>query len=267
MLKQLQPKEVESIRQHFASHILYCTIKEACCDCCSLIQTYCLRQEHVFVEIIAYLDDLKEKQQDIKWHNLYKDIYQDYRFQNTQFLDEDLHTIASTIVCTLASILTISLPYFYHSLAEKLLQQVFSHNHNIPHEQLFALMDTMEQHDTEISLWLNDYMQSNEFISDEIKVYLLPLGMQIKGIPQHITFTENATANMRNEFNSFLLKAINNPKNYGKAGQIKTLLRRYQDDEVISLSGTEKDIHNDLVDCYNYKQAYNTFNAACPKLP
>lgn len=266
MLKKLQPKEIENIRQHFTSHILYCAIKEACCDCCALTQTYCLRQEHVFVEIISYLDDLKENQQDVKWNNLYKDIYQDYRYQNSQIPSEELHTITSTIICTLAAVLAISFPYYYHALAEKLLQQVFAHNQNVPREQLFALMDAMEQHDKDISQWLKDYMQSDEFISDEIKEYLLPIEMQIKGTPHHISFTENATATLRDEFNSILLKTTNDSKNYAKAKRVKIILNRYQEEDVISLSGTERDIHNDLVNFYNYNQAYNTFNAAIPKL-
>lgn len=266
MLKKLQPKEIENIRQCFTSHILYDAIKEACCDCCALTQTYCLRQEHVFVEVISYLDDLKENQQNIKWHHLYKDIYQDYRYQNSQIPSEELHAITSTIICTLASVLTISFPYYYHSLAEKLLQQVFAHNHNVPREQLFALMDTMEQRDKDISQWLNDYMQSDEFISDEMKEFLLPLEMQIKGTPQHITFTEHATIGMRDEFNSVLLRVINDPKNYGKAGRTKTLLKKYENDGIIQFLGTETDIYRDLVSCYDYKQDDSTFFAASPTL-
>jgi len=266
VLNKLQPKEVENIRQHFYSHPLYTSIKEACSDCCALTVTSCLRQEHIFAEVISFIDELKQHQQDIQWKHIYQDIYQDYRYQNSQILDEELHTISSTIVCTLASILAMSIPSFYHSLSSNLLQQVFKHNQRVPSEHLYALMDTMEGYDKEISHWLDEYMQSDDFISDTIQEYFMPVDMLVKKMPEHIIFTNTATISMRDEFKNVLIKAIRDKKNWGKAGRIKYLLNKYRDDEIILLLGNEIDIYRDLCECYDYKQDRSTFLAAGPKL-
>ena len=50
------------------------------------------------------------------------------------------------------------------------------------------------------------------------------------------------------------------------AGEIKSLLRTYSMDDIIILSGTDKDIYQDLHDNYGYTQSYSAFMDAAPKL-
>lgn len=264
MLSKLQPNNIDKIRTHFSDNVLFKAIKSACLSCCEIPKVYPLCQEQVFVEVVALLDELKQEQQNVQWENLFRNIRQDYHLQNTAIPDSELDCIALTIVCALASILAVSYTTFYHKLAEQLMLQVVKNKSVVPQSALDNLMDGIEKHDKAIAQWQREYMDTNEFLSDKITACIMPPQMT-EG--KYIRFTKSTTIEQRAEFTSTLQAIIASGKKKGLAGMIRHHLKTSVNDEVIELYGTDKDIHQELVDDWGYKQGYNTFMNAEPNLP
>ena len=264
MLSRLQPNEIAKIRNGFSDNPLYKSIKEACLSCCEIPKVYPLSKEQVFVEVGYLLDELKQEQQDVQWKNLFRNIRQDFHVQNTAIPDQELDCIALTIVYTLASIMAVSYPTFYHKLAEQLMLQVVKIKSVVPQSALDNLMDGVEKQDNAIAQWLKDYMESDVFISDTFASYL-SLGQIVEGT--HIRFAKTATIDQRAEFTSILHTIIEKGKKKGKAGEIRTFIKKSIVDNVIEVNGSDKDIYNELVTNWGYSQGYNTFMEAEPKLP
>ena len=263
MLSKLRANEVAKIRNGFSDNLLYKTIREACLSCCEIPKVYPLCQEQVFVEVCYLLDELKQEQQDVQWTNLYRNIRQDYHIQNTSIPDNELDCIAITIIYALASVLVVSYPTFYHQLAQSLFLQVVKVKSTIPQNALDSLMDGIEKHDKAIAQWLKEYMETDEFVSDMITSYFTP-AQTIEG--KFIRFTKTATIEQRAEFTSVLHNIISAEKKQGKAGDIRSFLNESIRNEVIEISGSDKDIHTQLTDMWGYTQQYNTFMNAEPKL-
>ncbi len=268
MLSILQPKDIANVRSKFATHPLYVAIYDACSDSCAIPKYFQFRQEHVFIEVITLLDSLKEFQDDIDWRRLYRQTIQDYRYLDSNIPDGELACIAAIVCTTLASILVISTPGVYHEIGESLMQQAFAHDNNVPHEELYDLCDRIEQHEEQLKHWIDDYIDSDEFTSEVFESLFADTDLKTdKGSPKHIKFKIGVSTTLRQECMESFLKAINAESNYGKAKKVKGILYYYSsNDDVLELSGTEMDIYNDLCEIYGYKQAYNTFSLAEPKL-
>lgn len=262
MLSRLRPNDIANIRNRYSDNVLFKAIREACLSCCEIPKVYPLCQEQVFVEVMSLLDELKQEQQDIHWENLFRNIRQDYHLQNTAIPDIELDCIVVTIVYSLASVLTVSYTSFYHRLAEKLLMQVVNIK-SVPQTALDNLMDGIEKHDKEIAEWLRGYMETDEFISDKIKSLFLPTQTR-EG--KYIRFTRTATIDQQAEFTSLLHRIISGGKKQGIAGDIRNHLNKNITDGIIEISGTDKDIHSELVADWGYEQRYNTFMNAEPKM-
>ncbi len=268
MLSKLLPKDLANIRNRFASNPLFLAIQDACGDCCAIPQYFQFRQEHVFIEVITLLDFLKENQNDTDWSRLYNQITQDYRYLDSKIPNDELECIAAIVCTTLASILVMSIPRDYHEIGESLLQQVFAHNNDVPREALYDLCDRMEQHEEQLKGWLEEYIDSDNFISEAFESLFADTEIATdKGNPKHIKFKVGASTTLRKECMESLQNAINADSNYAKAKKVKSILYYYSNsDDVLELSGTEMDIYNDLCEFWGYKQAYNTFSLAEPKL-
>lgn len=267
MLKILLPKDLENIRARFAEHPLLVAIQDACYDSCSIPQYFQFRSEHVFVEVIFLLDELKEKQIDVDWSKLHFRITQDYKYLDHDIPDNDLDCIASIICTTLASILTISVYGVYHDIAKMLFQQAFAHDLNIPRDKLFELCDRIEENEEQLSQWIEEYIQSEEFTSEVFESLFANTNLQTElGFSEHIQFVSGISVKLRNEFLGALKRTINNESNYGKAKKVKGLLLYYKNEGVIELKGTESDIYKDLKKYFGYNQSESTFYAAEPKL-
>lgn len=267
MLRKLLPNDLENVRNNFAAHPLLEAIRDACCDCCTIPQYVQFRPEYVFIEVIMLLDILKERQNDIAWERLYTQVTQDYRYLDSNTPKDELDCIAAIVCTTIASVLVMSCTGDYHTIGESLLQQAFAHDHNIPREDLYDLCDRMERYEEPLREWIEAYMNSDEFISEAFESLFADISSKTgKGSPKHIKFVPSASPELKKEFTETLQQAIDAKSNYGKAKDIKKYLFYYKNEYVIELIGSEKDIHADLRTYWGYKQAYNTFSSAEPKL-
>ena len=266
MLNKFQASDVARIRNAYCGHVLYSNLSNACLSCCEEVKSYQLRPEQIFVEVVYLLDELKQQQQDIRWDNLYRSLRQDYQIQDNAISPNDCDRITTTIVCTLASILAVSYTNFYNRLAQKLFNQIVTTKLMLSEQALDDVMNGIEDRNIEIAQWLREYMESYTFESDAFTEYFSPIEMSGKGTPQHIRFTPKATTEQRSEFKSLIYKILSQKRKRGIAGEIKSLLRQRAMDEIIVLSGTDKDIYDDLRDYFGYTQSYSTFMDAEPKL-
>lgn len=266
MLNKFQASDVARIRNAYYGHVLYTTLSKACLSCCEEVKSYQLRPEQILVEVVFLIDELKQQQQDIQWNNLYRSLRQDYQIQDNAISSNDCDRIATTIVCTLASILAVSYTNVYHRLAQKLFNQIITSKSFLSEQALNDLMNGIEERNVEIAQWLWEYMESDTFESDAFTEYFSPIEMSEKGTPQHIRFSPKATTEQKSEFKSLIYKILSQKKKRGIAGEIRALLRKSVMDEIIVLSGTDKDIYDDLHDYFGYTQSYSTFMEAEPKL-
>lgn len=267
MLSILQPQNLVDVRNEFCEHPLFIAIQDACCDICRLSKKFQFRPEHVFIETLTLLDNLKEDPKNTDWSRLDKLLKDDYRFLDSDIPNNELCCIAAIIDCSLASILVLSIPRFYHQFGESLLQQAFAHDNEVPREALYELCDVMEKHETQLIQWFDEYMESNEFTSDEFLAFYQTTDMPTaKGTPEHIKFVPTASALLRDEFKAVLKNAITDSKKWGKAGRVKRHLANYRDEDVIELYGSEKDIYDDLCYHFGYTQDIKSFYHAKPKL-
>ena len=264
MLNILLPKDLANIRNNFASHPLFVAIQDACGECCSVPKSCKIRPEHVFVEVVTLLDELKENQEAADWSDLHFRITQDYNYINPDISDDELDCIASIVCTTLAAILVMSIPRVYHNRAELLLQQSFAHDIEVPRDKLYALCDMMEAHDGQLKPWIEEYMNSDELTSE---VFESLFADSEDKTPQHIKIVPGVSGALRVEFKNALRHAIDAESNYGKAKKVKGILSYYSNEDVIELIGDEIDIYNDLHDYFGYNQSDKTFYAADPKLP
>lgn len=266
MLSKLPPRKLAGIRNKFDNHPLFVALQETCSDCCALNSVFQFRPEHVFIEVISLVDMLREKQEDIVWTKLFRQIRQDYKYLDSSIPDKELNCISAIICTTLSSVLVMSIPIFYHKIGEQLMQQVFAHDNDVPRESLYELCDSMEKYEKKIKEWFEEYIQSNDFISVEFDELYSDTDLHTElGEPTHIRFIENVDVCLRQEFLEKLRNAIASKQEWGKAGRVKSILYHYEI-EVIILEGSEMDIYNDLHTYYGYNQSYKTFSAAKPKL-
>lgn len=262
MLNVFLTRDVADIRQRYADNLLYNIIRNVSFSCCEIPRAYTLTPEQVFVEVMYWLDELKQEQQDVHWDLLYRSIKKDYRLQDKSIPENELDCIASTIVCILASILIVATPNFYHWLAELLMKQIYLPENQVPESELEQLMDGIETHDKDIAHWLDDYMASDKFLSNDFMTYFAPNGIEGK----YIQFTSTATNAQRAEFKSIIKSIISQNRKQGIAEDIKTYLKKSKDDGVIILKGKEINIFKELQTQYGFNKSRSTFFYAKPKL-
>lgn len=266
MLNAFQLNDIERIRSNFSDNLLFNTLQDACRDCCERPKVFRFLREHVFVEVVRLLDELKQEQEDVQWDNLYRDLRQDYRPSDQTLPDEELDSITCTIVYALASLLAIAIPRYYNSLSTNLFCQV-AHYAPESFRKSFEdardiMMDKIEKNDKELRQWLNDYMQSDDFLSDDLERFISSI--QTKG--KYITFTKNATNAQRAEFMAVLKRIIEEDRVKGKAQEIKNILVLYRSDGIIVLSGNDTDIFNELNEVYHANISHSAFFRATPRL-
>lgn len=262
MLSTFLPRDVADIRRNYIGHPLYIALRDACLDCCEAVHVYPLRPEQVFVEVLRAIDELKQVQQEVDWSTLYRNIRQDYQLQDKAIPQEELDAIASTIVCALAAVLATATPSFYSRLAMRLMEQVFVLGRVLPYKALEGLMDGIERHERQLAEWLDEYMETDDFSADAFEKYFSP--SETGGT--FIRFTPHATNAQRAEFQAVIRRVVEQEKKHGKAADVKTVLKSYQSEEVIVLSGTDADIYRELQTDYGLTVSRSAFFDAEPKL-
>lgn len=168
MLYKFQVADIERIRNNFSTHPLFCSFSSACKSQLLHTGTICLSSEEVFVRVVLIFDDIKEKQREVNLTNLWVELFNDYKLLNQTATEEDINTTCTIIFAILFIALHNSIPYFYHELAKQIRKQ-------IPYDFRKAtqiINSIIEKTDCKtLSDWIDNYMQTDEFLSDELKSY------------------------------------------------------------------------------------------------
>ena len=264
MLNIAKPKDIALIRDNFSTNPLFITLQDACSACCEIPRTYDLRPEQIFVDVIHLLDECKRLNANVEWNNLYRQIRQDYHLLNKDISNDDLCIIASTILTTLGTILTAHFAYYqnltYWTIAQSLLIQPADDQPTIPQQAKNELNQGIVRHNQDLTTWLNNYLQSSDYISTQINDLYNNLDPLAFNRPKHIVIVPEASPQQREEFQSIMLRLCNAPKGKkGVAAKVKNYLIKAHRDGIIRLIGPIDAIYDDLVTFYGYQQSRSGF--------
>lgn len=264
MLNIAKPKDIALIRDSFSTNPLFITLQDACSACCDIPRTYALRPEQIFVDVIYLLDECKRLNANVEWNNLYRQIRQDYQLINKDISNDDLGIIASTIITTLGTILTAHFAYYknltYWTIAQSLLTQPTDDQITIPRQAKDELTQGIVRHNQDLTTWLNNYLQSTDYISTQINDLYNNLDPLSANRPKHIVIVSEAPQQQRGEFQSIMLRLCNAPKGKkGVAAKVKNYLIKAHRDGIIRLIGPIDSIYDDLVKFYGYQQSRSGF--------
>lgn len=264
MLNIAKPKDIALIRENFSNNPLFITLQDACCACCEIPRTYDLRPEQIFVDVIHLLDECKRLNANVEWNNLYRQIRQDYHLLNKDISNDDLCIIASTILTTLGTILTAYFAYYqnltYWTIAQSLLIQPAEDQPTIPQQAKNELTQGIVRHNQDLTTWLDNYLQSTDYISTQINDLYNNLDPLASNRPKHIVIVSEASQQQRGEFQSIMLRLCNAPKGKkGVAANVKNYLIKAHRDGIILLHGPIDSIYDDLVNFYGYQQSRSGF--------
>lgn len=264
MLNIAKPKDIALIRENFSTNPLFITLQDACSACCEIPRTYALRPEQIFVDVIHLLDECKRLNAKVEWDKLYQHIKQDYQLINKDISNDDLGIIASTITTTLGTILTAHFAYYknltYWTIAQSLLTQPTDDQPTIPRQAKDELTKGVIRHNHDLTTWLDNYLQSSDYISTQINDLYNNLDPLSANRPTHIVFVKEASLKQRGEFRSIMLRLCNAPKGKkGVAAEVKNYLIKAHRDGIILLHGPIDSIYDDLVNFYGYQQSRSGF--------
>lgn len=264
MLNIAKPKDIALIRENFSNNPLFITLQDACSACCEIPRTYALRPEQIFVDVIYLLDECKRLNANVEWNNLYRQIRQDYQLINKDISNDDLCIIASTILTTLGTILTAHFAYYqnltYWTIAQSLLIQPADDQPTIPQQAKNELNQGIVRHNQDLTTWLNNYLQSTDYISTQINDLYNNLDPLASDRPKHVVIVSEASQQQRGEFQSIMLRLCNALKGKkGVAAKVKNYLIKAHRDGIIRLIGPIDAIYDDLVTFYGYQQSRSGF--------
>ena len=256
MLYKFQTADIERIRENFETHPLYCSFSAACKPYRLQTGNLLLSTEEVLVQVAIIFDKIKEKQDSSDFSNLWGELYGDYQQLNPTATKDDIST-ACTVIITIAFIaLYGSTPYLYHDLARKIRSQIpldFTQANNI-------VEYIIDHSDCEaLSSWLDNYMQTDEFLSDTLKLYYAVERADTYSEHQFPYYNSIPSIDSIKSIELALHQAA--PK--GAAAIVRVLNeKKYALD--LSLA-TDSDLFNEFSTYYGYRKSYDAINEAMKK--
>lgn len=249
---RLQRNSIEKIKRDFRDHLLYTVISNSFPHAIS--GRYALSAEQTFVEVVNLLDILKEKQEDIQWDDLYNYLQDECLRSCEDVSDKELHAVASVIIVTLAAVLLYSPFGIYKKIGKSLLQQ-YDHQNTIDEQRqkINRMAAGLDTHMKSICFWMQEYMQSAEFLSIALEKYAeqetpAKLNHRFKylksNVPEEIVI----------EIDKELRNAAAVSRGAGDA--FRSLFRKYND--YILLPTSAENLHAELRAYYGYDKTVQT---------
>lgn len=177
MKNRLRRREREAIRSRYAlNELLYKAMGKGARELEKRMGHFRFSAEELFMEVMARLDDVKECPQDASealddWWNT---LYCDFRDLDTvESPDEEIRLATSEVVYVTLLLLGMCCSRYYKELPTILMAQLTEHHPGIFDElqQLF-LPELWRIGEERVHIRMNTYMDSEEWISDEIAVLL-----------------------------------------------------------------------------------------------
>lgn len=172
-MKKLQEDAKERIKNRFLHHPILAIIKKTEVDWYVFMPNYRLSAEQVFCEVIQLLDQLK-KQHRVEWDRLYKQLSVDYLQSSPITLDNsEIDDMVTIIMVALFSTLGLSNSTKAQSLARQLADQCAESNKGY-FRRYTVLFDTFDQSANEVENWIDSYLTSKEYLSDQLELLIHP---------------------------------------------------------------------------------------------
>ena len=266
MKSRLRKEEKESIHKAFQSHILYKLLFNPGTKFASKL-AYRLSPEELFIECFDILDSIKEKNRDDA--NYYVSSLWDREFCNLRDIkkdeesEEDVKKAVAVIIFGVAFCLNLSKKPIYTELAASVF------NNLLELEKYDDKIDILENIFTEnyyqidsgkAQQALEEYMESDNFISDEIYELLNPASFDIGDgtipmIPHIFKFCKPSVSNARaREINKELWDRCQN-------NEVDRVLLLLKNDlkEYVELPNNMKNLHDELSVFYGLEISYRQF--------
>lgn len=256
MLYKFQPGDIERIRGHFDNHPLYCCFADACKPYRLKTGELLLTPEEIFVQVALLFDVIKEKQDYSNFSYLWDELYGDYKQLNHTASKEEISTACTVIVAVEFIALYGSTPYIYHDIAKQIRGQI-----PLDFSQATTIIDNIINNcDCEaLSLWLDNYMQTDEFLSDILKQYYAV--DKSDRYAEHLFPYYNSIPSFESKKSIEL--ALHQAAEKGATAIVKVL---NANTAYIDLGvATDMDLYNEFHNNYSYTQTYDAINDAMKK--
>lgn len=203
MKNRLRRREREAIRSRYAgSELLYKAMGKGARELEKRMESFRFSAEELFMEVMAMVDDVKEEPRcasealDDWWNTLYCDFRD---LDTADSPDEEIRLATSEVVYVTLLLLGMCRGRHYQMLPAILMAQLTEHHHHIFNElqQLF-LPELWRIGEERIHTRMNNYMDSEEWISDEAATLLEHLPTEQAPADTKADGTKSATTGLTN---------------------------------------------------------------------
>lgn len=191
--RKFLPRDIVNICSRYVSHPLFVAIDEACYRWEEQMQCIMLSPAEIFWHTANHLDTIREQQEDAMpmIERLATQHHNNYH-RNYPAAEKAEITLAVTlIIISLANCLYLDGHYLYKQFADRLICSLKDKKHTEAYE---ALLNAYAAHKADITHWMQAYMPSDEWLSDEINLCLTPTETTSTGHFAYLTEGLNLTA-------------------------------------------------------------------------
>ena len=258
MLYKLQPNDIARIREAYKDrHLLYDVLSVACKPFERQTGVIMLSPEEVFVQVAAIIDNVKQKQQDTPVGGIWEELYSDYQRLFPSASKKEICTAVSVIVGCAFALLYSSNLYLYHDLAKQLTAPAYN-DFPTAYRVIDAVIDKMPDNDNLVK-WYADYIDTDEFLSDELKNYYDLLKQDIS--------TEHTFAFYSSYVSEITIPDIENKLRQAAVQGATDIVKVFNTHTSAFdfTTATDRDIERELRTYYGFSKTYDSLNDAMKK--
>lgn len=165
--RKFLPNDIANICSRYASHPLFVAIDEVCYRWEEQMKCLMLSPAEIFWHTANSLDHVREQQEDAMpvLKRLAAQYYNDYHRAYPEAVEEERTLAVTLLIVSLANCLYLDRHYLYKHFADTLIRSLKDKKHTEAYE---ALLVAYAPYEADITRWMQVYMPSDEWLSDEI---------------------------------------------------------------------------------------------------
>lgn len=172
MRNRLRRSAREAVRNEYRNNVIYLALKTPCEHFCEKMPKFHLSAEEVFLECLSVLDDIKEDESRAVFNleHRWDSISNDFRDLAANDVNEkEIALATSVVIFCVVMCLTIAKKQLYSTLALRLMGQIVEHDAYTDELKDTFMANVYRLGEGELQEVFWDYMESDEFLSDEIE--------------------------------------------------------------------------------------------------
>lgn len=197
MQQRFQKQEKEVVKNEFGDCPLYKVINSTCRGNFIAIQDFLPCSEEVFYEVLRILDNLKENPQSYAEEEipqLWASLLSEYRNINKEYNIDDHQKMASLVYACAWSVIDCSnINYYGITIKNAMQKAAVREKNNHLMDIMLPMAESLNSKAMELRAWIDSYMCSDTFLSDEIDKAIKPKRKQKKNkkiIPHTLRYTK-----------------------------------------------------------------------------